>query len=464
MWLFNSPGLMRIIAPVDLTYYSSITLIKPLCGMKKLYVLAVLLLPQVLHAQLDSLSNFRYNDRRGINVFEPPKQRVDTADGCKIRLGAGFTQQFQALSHSNTTDDNDKVENKLYAISPGFTTAMANLTIDAQLSPGIRFNLTTYLSTRYHNEMRLKESYLQFDRLPFNGKCWDQLMKVMTIRAGYMEINYGDAHFRRADGGQTIYNAFAENYILDAFTTEIATEVYARKNGFFAMGGISNGMNKGNVDSLAATPQDGNIHKSPALYVKGGFDKSVEDLFRMRVSGSFYHNGSSGGNTLFNGDRAGSNYYMVMEKTGPGVTYATNAFSGRLDPGFSKKVDAWQLNTLVKIIGFEIFATYEMARGRTAIEESTRQVKQLAFDWVYRFGVNGEFFIGSRYNSVKAQLAGFTEEVEINRAVMSAGCFFTKNILLKAEYVDQRYLHFPDHDYRYNGEFHGGMIQAVVGF
>ena len=432
--------------------------------MRKLYGLAIVLLPQLLHAQFDSLPNFRYNDKRGINVFETPKQRVDTADRFKIRLGAGFTQQFQALSHSNTTDDNDKVENSLYAISPGFTTAMANLTIDAQLSPGIRFNLTTYLSTRYHNEARLKEGYLQFDRLPFKGNGWNKLMKVMTIKAGYMEINFGDAHFRRSDGGQTIYNAFAENYILDAFTTEIATEVYARKNGFFAMGGISNGMNKGNVDSLMATAQDGNIHKSPALYIKGGIDKSIEDLFRMRVSGSFYHNGSSGGNTLYTGDRAGSNYYMVMEKADSGVTYATNAFSGRLDPGFTKKVDALQLNALVKIIGFEIFTTYEIARGRTATEESTRQVKQLAVDWIYRFGTNGEFFIGSRYNSVKAQLAGFPEEVEINRAVMSAGYFFTKNILLKAEYVDQRYLHFPEHDYRYNGEFHGGMVQAVVGF
>jgi hypothetical protein len=404
------------------------------------------------------------NDMRGINVFETPKQMVTGYVGFKLRLGAGFTQQFQALTHSNSFDDNDKVENKLYAISPGFTTAMANLNIDVRLQPGIRFNLTTYLSTRYHNETRLKESFLQFDKLPFKGKGWDQLMKVITFKAGYMEINYGDAHFRRSDGGQTIYNAFVENYILDAFTTEIASEVYVRKKGFFAMAGISNGMNKGKVDSLVATPQDGNIHKSPALYVKGGIDKNVEDLFRVRLSGSFYHNGSSGGNTLYTGDRAGSSYFMVMEKAGPGVTYATNAFSGRLDPGFSKKVDAMQLNALVKIIGFEIFSTYEIAMGRTAMEESTRRIKQLAVDWIYRLGINGEFFIGSRYNSVKGQLAGFTDEVEVNRAVMSAGYFFTKNILLKAEYVNQWYLHFPDNDYRNNGRFRGCMIQAVVGF
>lgn len=425
-------------------------------------ILPVFLLPLALNAQFDSLPNLRYTGKRGINVFEAPKQVVDSNDGARFRLGAEFTQQFQLLSHSNSTDV--KSDNNLYAIRPGFTTAMANLDIHVQLAAGIRLSLTSYLSTRHHNETWVKEGYLQFDKMPFNGRFWDQLMKVMTIKTGYMEINYGDAHFRRSDGGQTMYNPFVENYILDAFTTEIATEVYARKNGFFAMAGISNGMMKGNVDSLAETPEDGNDHKFPALYVKGGIDKSVDDLVRIRLSGSFYHNGSSGGNTLFWGDRAGSNYFMVMEKAGPGVTYASNAFSGRLNPDFSKKVDAFQVNGFFKLIGFEIFGTYEIANGRTAAEETTRTVKQVACDWIYRFGMNEEFFIGSRYNSVTARLAGFDKDVEIDRVVMAAGYFLTKNILLKGEAVDQRYKLFPRSDYRNNGQFKGFMIQAVVGF
>ena len=40
-----------------------------------------------------------------------------------------------------------------------------------------------------------------------------------------MEINYGDAHFRRSDNGNAIYNPFVGNYIMDAFTTEIGGEV-----------------------------------------------------------------------------------------------------------------------------------------------------------------------------------------------------------------------------------------------
>src|SRR5438067_13921666 len=97
--------------------------------MRNAVILQLFLLPLMLKAQFDSLPNFRYYDQRGINVFEPPKQVVENYDGVKVRLGAGFTQGFQSLSHSNSFDGKGAT-NKLYALSPGFNTAMANLNID----------------------------------------------------------------------------------------------------------------------------------------------------------------------------------------------------------------------------------------------------------------------------------------------------------------------------------------------
>src|SRR5205823_12702870 len=157
---------------------------------------------------------------------------------------------------------------------------------------------------------------------------------------------------------------------------------------------MTNEMNKGNIDSSVKTAQDKNIHKSPAIYLKGGIDQKLTDNLRLRVAGSWYHNGSSGGNTLFGGDRAGSNYFMVMEKTGTGVTYASNAFSGRLNPGFSKKVDALQLNGFVKLAGFEVYGTYEAAKGRAKTETTERKIFQTAADAIYRFGKTENLFLG----------------------------------------------------------------------
>jgi hypothetical protein len=431
---------------------------------KKLKTVAFILVlasPTLLKAQT-GIDNLRPYDQSGINVYEAPKDTTTTFDKLKVRFGAGFTQSFQSLQHENNSGG-------LYKISPGFNTANANLFMDVQLADGIRLNLTSYLSSRHHNETWVKGGYIQFDKLPFKGKVWEDIMKVTTIKIGHMEINYGDQHFRRSDGGSTIYNPFIENYIMDAFTTEIAGEVMVRKGMFFGLVGVSNGMIKGNIDSLVATPQDNNIHKSPSIYFKLGLDKQVNQDFRVRLAASYYTNNSSGGETLYGGDRTGSNYFMVMEKAAPGVTYSTNAFSGRFNPGFSKKIEALQLNGFAKYQGLEFFGTYEAANGRSNKELTERNAKQYAIDGVYRFGKTENYFVGVRYNVVTAEMLNspgvvYTKNMEIDRLAFGAGWFLTRNILLKGEYVNQQYKDLPTADYRDGGEFKGYVIQAVVGF
>ncbi|HTD83806.1 MAG TPA: hypothetical protein VK648_08460, partial [Gemmatimonadaceae bacterium] len=48
------------------------------------------------------IQNYRPEDKRGINVFEAPKDESVAYDGFKLQWGAAFTQQFQGLDHSNT--------------------------------------------------------------------------------------------------------------------------------------------------------------------------------------------------------------------------------------------------------------------------------------------------------------------------------------------------------------------------
>ena len=443
------------------------------------------------------VANLRAYDQSGINVFDSPKDTNAVFTGLKVKFGAGFTQSFQGLKHENTST---LPANALYKISPGFNTANANLFMDVQLADGIRLNLTSYLSSRHHNETWVKGGYIQFDKLPFKGKIWDEIMKVTTIKVGHMEINYGDQHFRRTDGGQSLYNPFIENNIMDAFTTEIGGEVLVRKNSLFGLVGVSNGMIKGNIEALTATPADANTHKSPAFFFKGGYDKQLTTNVRVRVAASYYTNQSSAGQTLYAGDRTGSNYYMTMEKAiavpavvatpevdgtpavgttpavpakdavafVPAVKSSTGAqfSSGRFDPSFKKKVEAIMLNGFVKAYGLELFGTYEIASGRTAAETVSRNATQIAIDAVYRFGKTENLFVGARYNTVKSDiLVGVaTQEININRTAFAAGWFLTKNVMLKGEYVKQQYKDFAVTDYRSGGKFNGYVIQAVVGF
>lgn len=433
---------------------------------------ALLLIPGLASAQdtvKTKVANLRPYDKSGINVFETKKETDAPFTGIRVAVGAGFTQSFQNLKHENVTA---LPANALYKITPGFNTANANLYLDAQLADGIRLNLTSYLSSRHHNETWVKGGYIQFDKLPFQGQLWDDIMKVATIKIGHMEINYGDQHFRRADGGHSLYSPFVENYILDAFTTEIGGEVYLQKNGLFGMAAVSSGMIKGNIDELVPTAMDDNIHKSPAFYFKGGIDRQFASNLRGRLSASYYTNKSSGGQTLYAGDRTGSNYFLAMELAmQPGATpvktsTSSQFSSGRFNPGFSKQIDAIMVNGFMKASGLELFGTFEKAKGRAKAESTGRDATQIALDAVYRFGKTENLFIGGRYNTVKSEIlvAGAAQEVNINRYAIGAGWFLTKGILLKGEYVNQEYKDFAASDYRNGGKFNGYVIQAAVGF
>ncbi|MES2455880.1 MAG: hypothetical protein V4594_10080 [Bacteroidota bacterium] len=446
-----------------------------------LAIAAASLSPLVSNAQFQKVDNLRPYDKTGINVFEDPKDSASMFDGLKLKFGAGFTQQFQGLKHENPDALKNNIGavgtpgNRLRSITPGFMTAQANLFMDVQLADGIRLNITSYLSARHHNEVWVKGGYIQFDKLPFKGQVWEDLMKIATIKIGHYEVDYGDAHYRRSDGGNTIFNPFMDNNIMDAFATEIGGQVMLRKNGLFGLVGMTNGMIKGNIDSLTATANpDGDYSKSPSILLKGGFDKQLTTDIRFRVSGSFYGNQGGGANTLFGGDRTGSNYQYVMEPNTIAESTAM-AFSGRFNPGFSKKINTFMFNGFLKVKGVELFGTYEQASGRTAKETDTRDAKQFAIDGVYRFGSHENLFIGAKYNTVSARLGNnatgtgagpivYTQDVTINRIAGAAGWFLTKNVLLKGEYVVQKYKDFPTADLRAGGKFHGYVLEAVVGF
>src|SRR5262245_61567515 len=301
---------------------------------------------------------YRPQDKRGINVFETPKAAGVPFTDFKLDIGAAFTSQVQDLTHSNTALPvvvNNVNTNQLADIGFGFNNPTANLFLNAQLAPGIRVAMTSYLSARHHNESWVKDGYLQVDESPIDYAPLNRLMEVVTLRVGDMEINYGDAHFRRSDNGQAIYNPFVGNYILDAFTTQIGGEAYLKTRGFIGMVAVTGGELRGTV----LTPEQ----RGPAMIGKLGVDRQVNRDLRLRLTGSLYKTDKAMSDTLYGGDRAGSRYYWVLENTQASET--AQAFSGTINPGFKNKVTAVQVNPFVKFRGLELFGVLERAEGRT---------------------------------------------------------------------------------------------------
>ena len=431
-------------------------------------------------AQHQDMQYFRPNDRRGINVFETTKDDTTSFHHLRVKVGGNFEQSYQMLRDKNTalpvTEEGFTGNvNSLTPLTNGFDLAMANLNIDVQLEDGIRVQLVTYLSSRHHEDTWVKGGYIQFDKLLFlHSSLIDTLMKSFTIKIGQFDVDYGDQHYRRTDGGNTIYNPFIENYIMDEFATELGGEIYYHhSSGLFLMLGMTNGeLDPTVVARTAIDSATGKLnHYAPAIQGKLGFDKQVTPDFRFRLTGSVYSDKSANSNTLFGGDRTGSHYFDVMEN--PNIAKGTvlsnendySPFSGRLNPGFSEEVNTFMINPFLKYKGLEFFGTYENAKGRTITEFTQRQAIQYAADLIYRFPAHTEnFWIGVRYNTVKSAVQGYTQDITINRGVASAGWFLTRNIMLKAEYVHQDYLNYPSANILNGGKFYGTMLEASIAF
>lgn len=430
------------------------------------FTLAMFLFASPIFSQ--KVNFFRPNDQRGIHTFETTKDDTVEFKGLKVNVGGNFTQQFQSLSHSNTSTP----EIALYPLATGFNLATANLNFNIQLEDGIRVALENYMSSRHHPEFWVKGGYIQVDKLPmFGNPQW--FTDYITVKIGHFMPNYGDQHFRRSDNGNTFMNPFVGNYIMDAFTTEIGGELYVRPiTGTFVMLGMNGGIINGDVKEAyypVGHPEEGEVlKKSPSIYAKVGYDSNISEDLRVRFTASLYSNSGTTRNVLYGGDRTGSRYYMVLE--GENATPAANFTSGRFNPEFQHKVTAISLSPFVKFQGLELFGTYEISKGIRQLNVAVpnpeeRQFTQLAAELVYRFLPREQAFVAGRYNVVSGTLHAATPyDVSMDRIQVAMGWYTTKNLLLKLEYVSQNYNDFADTDIRNGGKFSGIMLEAAIAF
>ena len=431
-------------------------------------VAAWTLVPQI------QVQNFRPADQRGVNVFESPKTSGTPFTGFRLQFGAAFRQQYQGLEHKNTAITvNQTVSgvttnvNQLVDITRGFNLADANLMMNMQVADGIRVHLSSYLSSKHHQETWVKDGYALIDKSPINNAILNKVMQYTTLKLGHYETNFGDQHFRRSDNGMGLYNPFVGNLIIDAFTTEVGGELYVRPGPFLAMFGI----NTGTINGGLTAPAD----RSDAYVGKLGFDKQLKPWLRTRLTGSYYKNDKSPSNTLLTGDRAGGPYDMVLENTAASLT--SQAWSGQMrSMGFSHHIRAVSVNPFVKVYGLEFFGSIDDYKGKGKTETAFRTWKQQSGEAVYRFW-NERLFSGARVNSAWGTLTNSTvansggtvinfqgKDVTIQRDALSAGWFVTPTLLMKGEFMRQRYFGFPTNDIRNGGKIQGFVVEGVVSF
>jgi len=372
----------------------------------------------------------------GLFAQQFEQEKINPEDFTKVKAGvyADFAIQLQYLNHEASIE--------LLDLKNNFNLPTANLGIKAELAPGITAYLNNFMSSRHHNEAWVEGGYMVIDYLPFLPAA-NEIMKYVTIKAGVMNPNYGDAHFYRSNNGAVSANPFVGNWIMDAYTTNPGIEFMYRNKGIIAMVGTNNGrLNFG---------RGNDIGEDLVFNWKVGYDKQLNEDLRVRATLSGYHVGAGhSGSYLWDGDRAGARYYSVMQP----LDADDNFRSGRWSPGSGQsEMNSYMANVFVKFHGLEVFGVYENMKG--VKRELDQHFTQTAVQALYRIGA---FYFGGRYNKVSDN-----NESAVTRTNIGGGWNMIENVLIKLDYVNQNYdgLAFGDID---GGNFEGLVVEAAISF
>lgn len=367
--------------------------------------------------------------------FEQPKLDPSTFEDVKVKVGADFAIQLQMIDH--------EADVELIDLKNNFNLPTANLNLITDLAPGIQLHMNTYLSSRHHNEAWVEGGYLLIDNMPFLPAA-DNIMKYLTLKVGVMMPDYGDAHYFRSTNAGVLNNPFVGNWVMDAYTTNPGLEVMYRNNGFLALVGANNGrMNYG---------RGGDLGEDLVFNWKLGYDKNINEDLRVRATLSGYHVGEGhSGSYLWGGDRGGARYYNVMQTA---AAEGDNFRSGRWDPNSGQtEMNSYMANVFVQFHGLEVFGIYENMKG--VRNEADQHFTQTAIQALYRIG---SFYLGTRYNNVDNN-----DGSDVKRTNFGGGWFMTNNVLVKLDYVNQKY-DGPAHGDIDGGKFNGVVLEAAISF
>ena len=367
--------------------------------------------------------------------FEQPKVNADNFEDVKVKVGGDFAIQLQSLDHEAPVE--------LIDLKHNFNLPTANLNLSVDLAPGIQMYMNTYLSSRHHNEAWVEGGYLVIDNLPFLPAA-NNIMKYLTIKAGVMMPNYGDAHFYRSTNASVLNNPFVGNWIMDAYTTNPGIEFMYRNKGILAVVGTNNGrMNYGSGNDIG---------EDLVFNWKLGYDTNINEDLRVRATVSGYHVGEGhSGSYLWDGDRAGARYYDVMQTA---AAEGDNFRSGRWSPGSGQtEMNSYMANLFVKFHGLEVFGVYEDMKGVKGGND--QHYTQTALQAIYRLG---SFYFGTRLNKVSDN-----EDSKVTRTNVGGGWYMTNNVLVKLDYVNQEYDGVAHGDID-GGKFNGVVLEAAISF
>jgi hypothetical protein len=375
---------------------------------------------------------------------------VDTETN-KLYITLNTVGTAQALNHENAYDSKG---NKLNDVAPGFQNAFGDLGFVGKFGKNqeIEIVFDMYLSSRNHPSSTYgNEGYIVMRGVPENLQSLEFLTPILNkvdIKAGHMLIEFGDAIHHRSNNAIVQKNALVGNYVIDPNIVSIGMQLSSKnpdKSRYGWVIGASNG----------TTTEDWNVGRGFAVNGKV-FVRPIEGL---RLSASYIgadqsDNGTkaAGGSAMqmFSGNRSGERYAGIL---GGGQA------PGGVFPQAGEKFNAAQFDV-----------TYDLGKlpvkfyghlGRTQDKDINGTAAGAPEEtWNYyagevKYHITPAIYAAARYSgAVTEMLAGAASDGKVNRIQIGGGFWLSRNLLLKGEYVQQKYTGFA------NGQMVNNNIQA----
>ncbi len=368
----------------------------------------------------------------GLSGVAQAQIKISDTEDTKLYITLATVGTFQTLDQKNVFDAKGVAQPQL---TSGMQTAFGDLGFAGKFGKKQEIDMyfDLYLASRNHPSQTYgNQGYLEIHSIPENlvglHKALDPIFKHVDVKVGAFLIDYGDQVYHRSNNAIVQANPLVGNFVIDPNLVSVGGEVMSKPGKYGWLVGVTNGTNT----------EDWSAGRGIALNGKGWVYPVAPLRLSMSVFRSNHDESSTSRATLFSGNRSGERYGGVLGGgQAPGDVLA-NAGKNVLAYQFDATWD--NASTPLKLYGHA---------GRTKDKDingplpGNPQERWTYFSGDAVYNLSRTVYAAARYSGANTdQFNGEPSNGKVRRIQIGGGLRMTRNMLLKVEWVDQKYSGF----------------------
>jgi len=392
--------------------------------------------------------------------------KLTETDTTKLFITVNTVGTAQTLDHKNVFNTTGAA---LPKVEPGFQNAFGDLGFIGKFGKKgeIEVVFDLYLSSRNHPSTTYgNEGYMVLHGVPENLenlKFLEPILSKVDIKAGHFLVDFGDNKDHRSNNAIVQKNPLIGNFVVDPNIVSIGMQVSSKPGTRFGwLVGANNGTTTEDWNVGRGFAANGKLYFYPVKPLRAS-------VSYMTANNSDNPTKAAGGSALqmFSGNRSGERYAGVM---GGGQA------PGNVFPQAGEKFSAGQIDLTYDDANFpvKLYGHYGRTQDKdingSAAGTPEETWNYYAADVVYK--VTPALYAAGRYSAATTDmLTGRETDGKVNRIQVGGGFWLTRNMLMKLEYVTQKYSGFRQGDVVNNGiqawrdpEFNGFVAEVSFAF